>query len=53
MSRNVDVPDTAGQQILTDNTIGIPPSSVQPANLSTSGQSLDANPQREALPCDM
>jgi len=46
MPRNVDVPDAAGQQILPDGTIGIQPSSVQPANISSSGQGLDTNPQQ-------
>ncbi|KAJ5113686.1 hypothetical protein N7456_002220 [Penicillium angulare] len=46
MPRNVDVPDAAGQQTFPDGSIGIPPSSVQPANLSTPGQGLDANPQQ-------
>ncbi|KAJ5718729.1 hypothetical protein N7488_004375 [Penicillium malachiteum] len=46
VSRKVEVPDAAGQQILPDGTIGIPPSSVQPANIPTSGQSLDGNPQQ-------
>ncbi|KAJ5281253.1 hypothetical protein N7478_006625 [Penicillium angulare] len=46
MPRNVDVPDAAGQQTFPDGTIGIPPSSVQPANLSTPSQGLDANSQQ-------
>ncbi|KAJ5133259.1 hypothetical protein N7526_004624 [Penicillium atrosanguineum] len=45
MPRNVDVSDAAGQQILPDGTIGIPPSSVQPANIPPSGQGLDENSQ--------
>ncbi|KAJ6135467.1 hypothetical protein N7512_000627 [Penicillium capsulatum] len=43
MSRSIDVSDAAGQQILPDTTIGIPPSSVQPGNIPTS---VDANPQQ-------
>ncbi|KAJ5925072.1 hypothetical protein N7454_007711 [Penicillium verhagenii] len=46
MPQNVDVSDAAGQQILSDGTIGIAPSSVQPANISSSGQGLDANSQQ-------
>lgn len=49
MTRSVDVPDAAGQQILPDGTIGIPPSSVQPGNIPSSGQGLDANPQQRKL----
>ncbi|KAJ5081879.1 hypothetical protein NUU61_010143 [Penicillium alfredii] len=51
MPPNVDVPDAAGQQILPEGTIGIPPSSinpsssVQPASLSSSSQGLDSNSQ--------
>lgn len=48
MPRGVDITDAAGQQILPDGTIGIPPSSVQPGNIS-SGQGLDANPQQRKL----
>ncbi|KAJ5565597.1 hypothetical protein N7535_007235 [Penicillium sp. DV-2018c] len=50
MPRSVDTAD-AGQQPFPDTTIGIapsavnPPSTVPPANLSLSGQGLDANPQ--------
>ncbi|KAJ5666699.1 hypothetical protein N7462_011108 [Penicillium macrosclerotiorum] len=46
MPRNVDVPDAAGQQTFPDGTIGIPPSSVQPASISSSGQGINANPQQ-------
>lgn len=49
MPRNVDVSDAAGQQILPDGTIGIPPSSVQPANIPTSGQGLGGNSQPSKL----
>jgi hypothetical protein len=49
MPRNVDVSDAAGQQILSDGTIGIPPSSVQPANIPSSGQGLDGNSQPSKL----
>jgi len=49
MPRNVDVSDAAGQQILPDSTIGIPPSSVQPASLPSSGQGLDGNSQPSKL----
>lgn len=46
MPQSIDVSDAAGQQILPDTTIGIPPSSVQPGNIPTSAQGLDANPQQ-------
>lgn len=49
MPRNVDVSDAAGQQILPDGTIGIPPSSVQPTNIPTSSQGIDANSQPSKL----
>ncbi|KAJ5175863.1 Zinc cluster transcription factor acuM [Penicillium canariense] len=46
MRSSVDIPDAAGQPILPDATIGIPPSSVQPASIASSGQGIDANPQQ-------
>ncbi|KAJ5454045.1 uncharacterized protein N7458_005001 [Penicillium daleae] len=45
MSRRVDVRDAAGQQILPDGTIGSSASSVQPGNIPSSDQGLDANSQ--------
>lgn len=55
MPPNVDVPEAAaGQSILPDGTIGIPPAAVnpavavQPGNLS-SGQGLNANSQQRKL----
>lgn len=45
MPRSVDVSDAAGQQILPDVAIGMPPSTVQPGNITSSGQGLDANSQ--------
>lgn len=54
MPRSVDVSDAAGQPILPDSTIGIPPAAVNPApsvqlgNLS-SGQGLNTNSQQRKL----
>ncbi|KAJ5112678.1 Zinc cluster transcription factor acuM [Penicillium argentinense] len=45
MPRSVDVSDAAGQQILPDSAIGMPPSTVQPGNITSSGGGLDANSQ--------
>lgn len=45
MPRSVDVSDAAGQQILPDGAMGMPPSTVQPGNITSSGQGLDANSQ--------
>ncbi|KAJ5363431.1 Zinc cluster transcription factor acuM [Penicillium cataractarum] len=45
MRASVDLPDSAGQQILPDGTIGIAPSSVQPPSIASSGQGID-NPQQ-------
>lgn len=45
MPQSVDVSDAAGQQILPDGAMGMPPSTVQPANISSSGQGLNANSQ--------
>ena len=48
MRASVDLPDPAGQQILSDGTIGIAPSSVQPPSITSSGPGIDNNPrQRE------
>ncbi|OJJ32365.1 hypothetical protein ASPWEDRAFT_53990 [Aspergillus wentii DTO 134E9] len=50
MPRNVDVQDAAGQQILADGTIGLPPSSVNPVQhgdiSSSPGQGLGGNSQQ-------
>ncbi|KAJ5974525.1 hypothetical protein N7481_011735 [Penicillium waksmanii] len=45
MPQNVDVSDAAGQQILPDGAMGMPPSTVQPASITSSGQGLNATPQ--------
>ncbi|OQE31432.1 hypothetical protein PENSTE_c001G07904 [Penicillium steckii] len=45
MPRSVDVSDAAGQQILPDGSMGMPPATVQPENITSSGQGLDANSQ--------
>ena len=53
MPRNVDVQDAAGQQLLADGSIGLPPSSVNPVqhgNIpSSSGQGLNANSQQSKI----
>ncbi|KAJ5223834.1 hypothetical protein N7468_008376 [Penicillium chermesinum] len=41
LHRGVDVPDAPRQQLLSDGTIGIAPSTVQPASISTPTQALD------------
>ena len=41
LHHGVDVSDAAGQQPFSDGTIGIAPSTVQPANISTPSQALD------------
>lgn len=53
MSGNIDVQDAAGQQILSDTTIGLQPSSTSvntasapPGNISSSGQGIGANSQQ-------
>ncbi|CAI7672764.1 unnamed protein product [Penicillium pancosmium] len=45
MPQNVDVSDAAGQQILSDGAMGMPPSTVQPASITSSGQGLNATSQ--------
>lgn len=45
MPQNVDVSDAAGQQILPDGAMGMPPSTVQPASITSSGQGLNATSQ--------
>lgn len=54
MPRNVDVQDAAGQQLLGEGTMGLPPSSVNPVqhggNIASSGdQGLNANSQQSKI----
>lgn len=52
MPRNVDVQDAAGQQLLADGSMGLPPSSVnQMPSSSSSGQGLNTNSQQSKAFC--
>jgi len=51
MPRNVDVQDAAGQQLLADGSIGLPPPSVnQMPPSSSSGQGINPNSQQGKVP---